>query len=126
MNGDEMFMSGALTARYGPDAAAARAAGAVAPRLHPSLDAIEREIDDRRGEERQRLGEDQAADHRDAERMADLGAHAPADHQRQRAEERRHRRHHDRAKAQKARLEDRVARRASCARARRRSRSRSS
>ena len=43
--------------------------------------------------------------------MAQLGADAAAEHQRQRAEQRGHRRHHDRPEAQQARLVDRVARR---------------
>ena len=46
--------------------------GAVARRQ-----AIEVEIDHGRGEEREQLREDEAAHHRDAERMAHLRAHAP-------------------------------------------------
>jgi hypothetical protein len=48
---------------------------------------------------------------RDAEGMAQLRAGAGAEHQRQRAEQRGQRRHHDRAEAQQRRLEDRLARR---------------
>ena len=72
---------------------------------------IEEEIDDRRGEEGQHLAHDQAADDGDAQRMAQLGADAGAQHQRQRAEQRRHGGHQDRAEAQQAGLMDRLARR---------------
>ena len=54
---------------------------------------------------------DQAADHGVAERLAQLRAGAAPEHQRQRAEQRRHRRHHDRPEAQQAGLANRVVRR---------------
>ena len=63
---------------------------------------IEREIDDRRGVQRQHLAEDQAADDRDAQRPAQLRAGAGAERQRHAPEQRRHRRHHDRPEAQQA------------------------
>jgi hypothetical protein len=69
------------------------------------------EIDHRRREQRQRLADDQAADHGIAERLAQLRAGAGAEHQRHAAEQRRHRRHHDRAEAQQAGLADRLLRR---------------
>src|SRR5579862_4513597 len=47
---------------------------------------VETEIDHRRREQGEELTHDQAADDRDAERMAQLRAGAGADHQRQRAE----------------------------------------
>ena len=72
---------------------------------------VEGEVDDRRRIERHHLAHEQPADDRDAERMAELGSHARAEGERQTAEERRHRRHHDRPKAQEARLVDRVLRR---------------
>ena len=72
---------------------------------------VEVEIDHRRGEQRQHLADDQAADDGEAERLAQLGAGALAQHQRQRAEDRRHGGHHDRPEAQQARLVDGVARR---------------
>ena len=72
---------------------------------------VEHQIDHRRGEQRQHLADDQAADDRDAERPAQLRAGAGAQHQRQRAEQRRHRGHQDRAEAQQAGLMDRLARR---------------
>ena len=53
----------------------------------------------------------QAADHREAERAAGFGAGAPAEGDRQRAGERRERRHHDRAEAHDAGLVDRLLRR---------------
>ena len=71
-------------------------------RLRPQAEAVEIEIDHRRRVERQHLADHQPADDRDAERPAQLGAFAEADRQRQRAEHRRHRRHHDRAEAQQA------------------------
>ena len=85
--------------RFGPDAAQ------PAPRRSKA------EIDHRRREQRQHLADEQAADDGDAERMAQLGAGAGAEHQRQRAEERRQRRHQDRPEAQQAGLVDRLARR---------------
>ena len=51
-------------------------------------DAVEDEVDDRRGEERQHLGDDEAADDGDAERTAELGAGAGAEGERQAAEQR--------------------------------------
>src|SRR5438477_4516215 len=53
--------------------------------LDPAREAVEGEVDHRCGEERQHLTYDQSADHRDPERMPQLGAHAPAEHQRQRS-----------------------------------------
>ena len=49
----------------------------------------------------------QAADHGDAERLAQLGAGARADRDRQRAEDRREGGHHDRPEAQQAGFADR-------------------
>src|SRR6266404_319267 len=57
----------------------------------------EREIDHRRGEQCEHLADDEAADDGEAERVAQLRAGSRAEHQRQRAEQRRHRRHQDRA-----------------------------
>jgi len=69
---------------------AAHYAGLAPPALRK---AVEIEVDHRRREEREELREDEPAHHRDAERVAKLGAHAPADHERQRAQHRLHRRH---------------------------------
>ena len=77
------------------------------PALEHAVDAVEIDVDDRRDVERQQLRQAQAADHRDAERLAQLGALAGAERDRQRAEDRRERRHHDRAEAQQARFADR-------------------
>ena len=118
MNGAERFMRPASPRRR----RRAPAPPAPSARRQP----VEGEVDHRRGEQRQHLADDQAADDGDAERMAQLGAGAGAEHQRQRAEERRHRRHQDRPEAQQARLVDRLARRACPRCARRRARSRSS
>jgi hypothetical protein len=51
-------------------------------------------------------GQNESADHGDAERLTQLGAGAGAQCDRQRAEDRRKRRHHDRPEAQKRRLAD--------------------
>ena len=69
------------------------------------------EIEHRRDEQRQRLRNDQAADHRDAQRLAQLGAGAGAEGDRQRAHHRGKRRHHDRAEAHQAGPVDRLGRR---------------
>ena len=69
--------------------------------------AVEIEIDDRRDVQRQELRHAQAADHRDAERLAQLGAGAGAERDRQRAEDRGECRHHDRTEAQQAGVADR-------------------
>ena len=103
--------------------------GAGAPAAsarNSAAEPVEIDVDHRRGEQRQQLADQQAADDGDAERMAQLRARAAAEHQRQRAEQRRHRRHQDGAEAQQRRLMDRLAR-ATCLRcARPRARSRSS
>ena len=70
-----------------------------------------RNIDHRRDKERDRLREHQAADHRQAQRLAQLGAGAEAERNRQRAHQRRQRGHHDRPETQDAGLADRVRRR---------------
>src|SRR3984893_18540953 len=67
---------------------------------------VEIEIHHRRIEQCQRLADDQAADHRIAERLADFRAGAGAEHQRHAAEQGRHRRHHDGAESQQPRLPD--------------------
>ena len=61
--------------------------------------------------QRQHLGDEQAADDREAERAARLGTGAVAHRDRQRADQRRHRRHHDRPEAHQARFADRLGRR---------------
>ena len=87
---------------------------------------LEEEIDDRGRIERQHLAEHETADDGQAQRTAKLRADAGPEHQRQRAENRRDRRHQDRAQAQEARLKDRFARRRAPAGAAPRARSRSS
>ncbi len=69
-------------------------------------EAIEEDVDDGCGVEGEDLAEEQAADHGDAERAAQLGAEAAAQGQRQSAEQRRHGGHHDGAEAQQAGFED--------------------
>lgn len=56
----------------------------------PELEAVEIEIDDGCGEEREELAENEAADDSDAERAAKFGAGAVPDGQRQCPEERSH------------------------------------
>ena len=87
----------------------ARARPAVAVAVAPT-EAVEIDVDHRRRIERQDLADDQAADDRDAERLAQLRAVAEAERQRQRAQHRRHGRHQDRPEAQQAGLVDRLAR----------------
>ena len=74
--------------------------------LDLAIEPVERQIDHRRRVERQQLAQQQAADDGNAERKAQLGAGAAFDRQRQRAEQRGQRRHHDRAEAQQAGLHD--------------------
>ena len=71
---------------------------------------VEIDIDDRRREEGQHLRKEKSADDGIAERLADLRAGAGAEHQRHAAEQRRHRRHQDRAEAQQAGSVDRFLR----------------
>ena len=82
----------------------ARRRAPAQPRAQP----LHVEIDHRRGVEREQLAEQQAADDGDAERIAQLRAGAAFQRQRQRAEQRGQRRHHDRAEAQQGRLHDRL------------------
>ena len=84
--------------------------GAHAKALAESL---EEEIDDRRRIEGQHLAEGETADNRQPQWTAKLRADAGSQHQRQRAEDRRDRRHQDRPEAQETGLIDRFARRQS-------------
>src|ERR1700734_3894922 len=77
----------------------------------PSAESVEIEIDDRRGVQRQRLTNDQAADDRNSQWMTQFGAFPGAESQRQRAEQSGESRHHDRPEAQHAGLENRLGRR---------------
>src|SRR6185312_9019279 len=72
------------------------------PSSETNGEAIEPEIDHGRGEQCQHLADEQAADDGNAERMAQFRTGAGADHERQRAEDRSHRGHDDRAEAQQA------------------------
>src|SRR4051794_24085241 len=83
--------------------------GGEAPAAGGGGQAFHVEVDDGGREQRQQLREQEAADDRDAERAAQLGAGPLAQRQRQAAEERRHGGHHDRAEAQQAGLADRFA-----------------
>ena len=58
-----------------------------AARPQPQSQPIEVEVDDRRRIKGQRLADDEAANDRDAERLAKLAAHAEGEAQRQRAEQ---------------------------------------
>ncbi len=73
------------------------------------LQAVEVQIDDRGGVERQHLADDQAADDGDAERAAQFGAGAGAERQGEGAEQGGHGGHHDGTEAQHAGFEDGVA-----------------
>lgn len=60
-------------------------------------EAVEVEVDDRGGEEGEHLAEDEAADDGVAKRLAEFGAVAVTQGQRDAADHRGERRHHDRA-----------------------------
>src|SRR5580658_6057054 len=79
--------------------------------LAPVPRAIEIEVDDRSGIERQDLAYDQPAEDGDAQRLAELAALAEADHQWHRAEQRGHGGHHDGPKAHHTGFEDGLTRR---------------
>src|SRR5258707_7012486 len=68
----------------------------------PELEAVEVEIDDRSGEERQELAHDEAADDGDTERATKFGAGAVAERKRQGAEQRGHGGHEDGPEAKQA------------------------
>ncbi len=78
--------------------------------MHRQPEAVEIEVDDGCGVEGQYLADEQSADDRDAERLAQFGTLAKADRQRHRSKHRRHRRHYDRPKAFEAGLVDRFTR----------------
>src|SRR5882724_13690813 len=69
------------------------AGGAAA--TEPKLEAVEVEVDDWCGEERQKLAHDEAADDGDTERATKFGAGAVAERERKRAEQRSHGGHED-------------------------------
>src|SRR5262249_374760 len=73
----------------------------------PDLHAVEIKINDRRGVERQELAQREAADHRVAERLAQLRPRAVTEGERKPREHRGRRRHQDRAEAQQAGFADR-------------------
>ena len=77
----------------------------------PRGQAIEPEVDDRRRVEREQLTDEEAADDGDAERPPELRAGSGTEGQRDPAEQRRQRGHHDRAEAKQAGFADRVVRR---------------
>ena len=88
-----------------------RRRAARAPFAQVAAGLVEIDVDHRRGEQGQQLADQKAADDGDAQRMAQLRAHARAQHQRQGAEQRRHRGHQDGAEAQQRGLVDRLFRR---------------
>src|SRR5471032_712274 len=69
--------------------------------------AVHGEEDHRRGKQRQQLAEQQPADNRDAQRMAQLRTNPRTERQRHRAKQRRHAGHQDRPEPQLRRLADR-------------------
>src|ERR1035438_470927 len=81
--------------------------GAELVELHDSpLQAVEEEVDDRGREQREQLGDQQAADDGDAQGLAEFRAYAHADRQRKAAEQSGHGGHHDGPEAQQAGLID--------------------
>src|SRR5215471_619082 len=83
-------------------------AGRTVRSTHPAREPFEIEVDDRCRVQRQPLRYEQPADDRDAERPAQLGAGTLAQRDRQRTEQRRECRYHDRPEAQQAGLVDRL------------------
>src|SRR5277367_1522369 len=79
--------------------------------LKPGLQAVHIDVNDRRGEEREHLADDKAADDGDTERLAEFRADAPAEREWQRAEERSHGSHQNGPEAQQASLVDGLQRR---------------
>eukprot|EP01022_Parablepharisma_sp_SALTPOND_P004192 TRINITY_DN118_c0_g1_i1.p1 TRINITY_DN118_c0_g1~~TRINITY_DN118_c0_g1_i1.p1 ORF type:complete len:1977 (+),score=693.89 TRINITY_DN118_c0_g1_i1:34526-40456(+) len=77
----------------------------------PGAQSFHVQVDHWRGVEREQLAHHQSADDGNAQRLAQLGAVAMADGQRDRAQQRRHGGHHDGTEAQLAGLEDGIARR---------------
>ena len=73
-----------------------------------TAEAVQRQVDHRRDEERDGLRKDQASHHRQAQRLAQLGSGADADGNRQGAHQRGQRGHHDGPEAQDAGLADRL------------------
>src|SRR5439155_7679186 len=108
MNGVDRFTA---YSRQGPSRRALGVEHASEALPHRPAEAVEIEVDDRRREQRQQLAQNETADDRDAKRMAQFRSGAGPEHQRQGAEHRRHRRHHDRAETQQRCLIDRLARR---------------
>src|ERR1700689_458265 len=78
---------------------------------HPALKLVEVRVEDRGHVQCHDLREGQASHHRNAERPPRCARGADADRDGQRACDRRHRRHHDGAKADARRLENRLLRR---------------
>ncbi len=104
MNPSEMFTNAPLYAVTGFASAARRDLARPEHLRHVG-------VDDGREVEREHLREDESADHREPERPARFAAGAEPGRDRQRAEQRRHRRHHDRAEPDEAAFVDRFGRR---------------
>jgi len=81
-------------------------AGKDVTRLQALRQLVKVEIHDRGGEKSEHLRQDEAANDGDAQRLAQLGAHASSQGQRQTAQHRRHCSHQDGAEAQQAGLVD--------------------
>src|SRR5215510_2595586 len=78
---------------------------AVAP-CAPELEAVEIQVDDWRGVQRQHLAEKQTTDNRNAQRPAQLRANARAERQRQATQQGRHGDHEDGSEPQQTRMEN--------------------
>src|SRR4051812_41466185 len=101
MNGAEMFMASGSSERRARALAAGKAAA----------EAVHVQVNHGRRVEREHLRNQEPAHDADAERPPELRAHARTERERQRAEQRRHGRHHDRSEAEQARLVNRLERR---------------
>src|SRR6185437_2270355 len=78
----------------------------AAPARESVAQVVEHEVDDRRGEERKTLTDDESADDGNAERLPELRTGACAKREWKAAEDRGHGSHHDGTEAQHARLVD--------------------
>ena len=76
------------------------------PPRQPGIEAVDVDVEDRRDEHRQELGEEKAADDGDAERLPRLTPRAQSQGDGQGPEEGRHRRHHNRPETHHAGMVD--------------------
>src|SRR5262245_3502890 len=78
------------------------------PAGKPLAQPVKKDVDHRGGVEREKLADEQSADHGDAQRTTQLGAKAATQRERKATEQGRHGGHHDGAKTEEARFVNRV------------------